>query len=106
MRFLVHDSAFLNEHGKDRKKVKSQVRTVTLASETEKQTRVTDYPDGYVEIEPQRWFLPQTTTRTFISDGYLIGAVDGLLIEQLGNQALVDTGFRPDYLPHSHLLKP
>ena len=30
------------------------------------------------------------------SDGYLIGAVDGLLVEQLGNQALVDTGFRPD----------
>lgn len=105
----MHDSVFLNEHGKDRKKIKSQVRTITLASETEKQTRVTYYPDGYVEIEPQRWFNLQNPIDNYPellsyrnSDGYLIGTVGGLLIEQPSNRILVDTGFGPDYVPRNH----
>ncbi|GAA1908953.1 MBL fold metallo-hydrolase [Streptomyces sodiiphilus] len=85
----------------------SSLRTLTCGD-----LRLTYLPDGYVQLHPLSWFPEsspdywQDKRDHLDAEGFLIGSVGGLLVEQDGRALLIDTGFGPHRIPAEHTIPP
>ena len=105
----MSEPMFFDTDGNDRRTTMSQCRSVVLAQNTPHQITATYFPDGYVEMEPERWFnLPSALSaypelqRYRTEDGFLVGSIGGLLIDFPDGRILIDAGFGPEYVPRQH----
>lgn len=85
----------------DRWQSPAQLRRIVVGEIT-----VTYLPDGYVQLDPYKWFglssddpLYSHNTRLISSEGYLIGSIGSLLVTNGDSSLLIDAGYGPRVLP-------
>ncbi|UTT40450.1 MBL fold metallo-hydrolase [Glutamicibacter mishrai] len=79
----------------------AQLRRIVVGEIT-----VTYLPDGYVQLDPYKWFglspdtpLYSNNKRLISSNGYLIGSIGSLLVSNGTSSLLIDAGYGSRVLP-------
>jgi glyoxylase-like metal-dependent hydrolase (beta-lactamase superfamily II) len=61
-------------------------------------------PDGFVELEPHRWYQRTDLPISFplSRSGYLVASVGAVVVEEPGGTVLIDVGLGPAHVPAEH----